>query len=352
MRIALYDPYLDTMGGGERYMLSIASCLSKHHKVELFWDDASILPQAGKKLNIDLSKISATQNIFTPEIPLTRRLMETSRYDVIIYLSDGSIPWLLSKKNILLFQFPVNWVKPSLTTKLKMARISKLICYSNFVKQYLDKTFKTDSFILAPPVDDMFDGSVKKENLILSVGRFTKGMNTKKPDVLIAAFKKLFDDGKWNWKLIIAGSYLPEDKDFVEELKKSTTGYPIEIAANVPYPTLVSYYQKAKIYWHAAGFGEDLEKFPERAEHFGITTVEAMGAGAVPVVINAGGQKEIVTENKDGLVWNTMEELLGKTERLMKDKALWEDLAKKARTRAADFRMEKFAEKLETLVSK
>ena len=38
MRIGIYDPYLDTLSGGEKYMLSAASCLAKEHKVFIFWD--------------------------------------------------------------------------------------------------------------------------------------------------------------------------------------------------------------------------------------------------------------------------------------------------------------------------
>ena len=48
-------------------------------------------------------------------------------------------------------------------------------------------------------------------------------------------------------------------------------------------------------------------------EHFGITTVEAMSFGAVPIVINKGGQKETVKEEVSGYRWNTEEECITKT---------------------------------------
>ena len=38
MRIGVFDPYLDDLGGGEKYMMSVASCLSKKHDVTVFWD--------------------------------------------------------------------------------------------------------------------------------------------------------------------------------------------------------------------------------------------------------------------------------------------------------------------------
>ncbi len=36
MRVAIYTPYLDTFGGGEKYMLTIAETLSKDSTVDLF----------------------------------------------------------------------------------------------------------------------------------------------------------------------------------------------------------------------------------------------------------------------------------------------------------------------------
>ena len=60
-------------------------------------------------------------------------------------------------------------------------------------------------------------------------------------------------------------------------------------------------YGRASIFWHAAGLGEDPERHPDRYEHFGITTVEAMSAGAVPVVIDAAGQAEIVEQGPQRL---------------------------------------------------
>ena len=42
--------------------------------------------------------------------------------------------------------------------------------------------------------------------------------------------------------------------------------------------------------------GEDAERHPERFEHFGISVVEAMAAGAVPLVFGAAGPGEIVQD--------------------------------------------------------
>jgi glycosyltransferase involved in cell wall biosynthesis len=54
---------------------------------------------------------------------------------------------------------------------------------------------------------------------------------------------------------------------------------------------------------------EDLERFPERAEHFGIATLEAMAFGCVPIVIRAGGQSEIVEDGRSGFLCSDTDEL-------------------------------------------
>ncbi len=54
---------------------------------------------------------------------------------------------------------------------------------------------------------------------------------------------------------------------------------------DAPGAELADLYARASIFWHAAGLGEDAEDDPNRMEHFGISIVEAMSAGAVPVVL-------------------------------------------------------------------
>jgi len=178
MKIGIYDPYLDTLGGGERYILSIASCLSDNHQVFLFWNDNKILTKAKERFGIDLKNVSLEKNVFL-NTSLLSRIVITRNYDAIFYISDGSIPFLLSKKNFLIFQFPVNWINgKNFLTKLKFSKIGHIVCYSDFVKGFLDRTFSLKATVLPPAVSSVKKDS-KKENIILTVGRFTKAVNTK-----------------------------------------------------------------------------------------------------------------------------------------------------------------------------
>ena len=84
-------------------------------------------------------------------------------------------------------------------------------------------------------------------------------------------------------------------------------------------------------------------------EHFGITTVEAMAAGGVPVVINAGGQSEIVEHDKNGFLWKTEEELIKLTVRLIEQEGLWRKLSHEAQKRSKKFSKEVFCKKISNL---
>ena len=355
MKIGIFDPYLDSLSGGEKYMLSIAACLASYHEVFIFWDpqrEAEIKQRAYKKLGIDISKIRFTPNIFSSDVSLASRFWSSKKYDLIIYLSDGSIPLVWSKLYIH-FQFPVVWVNGnSIKTKIKLKRVGKIFCNSFFTKNYIDKEFNVKSLVLYPPII-IKEKRENKQDLILHVGRFgmeKEGGNYKKQDVLIEVFKKMVDSGLGGWQFTLIIGVRKEDKDNLEKLKEIAKGYPINIVENPENQFLWEQYSKAKIYWHASGFGENLDKHPEKAEHFGIATVEAMGAGVVPVVINAGGQKEIVGDGKNGFLWNKTSELIEKTNVLVQNKKLWEKMSNEAITRSKVFSGDRFCRELKALV--
>ncbi len=355
MKIGIYTPYLDTLTGGEKYILSMAACLAKEHEVSLFWDpkdEESLKYNAQKKLGIDISNISFVSNIFSSSVSVVSRLLRSKRYDKIIFLSDGSIP-VVSCGLILHFQFPVEWVDGRLIkTQLKLKRVEKILCNSEFTKELIDKKFTVSSDVLYPPVE-IKEVEIEKENVILNVGRFgqhVEGVYFKKQDVLIQAFKKMIDGGFKNWKLVFVISVAERDNERFELLRKLGSDYPIEFIVNPSNEKLWEAYGRAKIYWHASGFGEDIEKHPEKAEHFGISTVEAMGAGAVPIVIHAGGQMEIVENRKSGFLWNSIEELIGYTQIISEEKDVWEVMSKSAQARALVFSSDKFYSKLRSLI--
>ena len=357
MRIGIYDPYLDDLGGGEKYMMTIAEALSRKHDVSVFWDEKKDLHDLLQRFSLDLDKVKLAPNIFASTVGFFDRLKESKQYDVIIVLSDGSIPFVFSKKLLLHVQQPLEHLtRLSLKNKVKLARVRGIFYNSQFTQSFNKKLLSgARSTVVYPPVT-LQTKQIPKENIILHVGRFrvknVAGVDDyKKQGVMLESFKKMVDEdliGKW--KFVLAVSIKEDDKKKFAQLQESVKGYPVDFLINKSNDALWDAYNKAKIYWHASGYGEDLKKHPEFAEHFGISTVEAMGAGAVPVVINAGGQKEIVTDGENGFLWDTLADLSFKTKQLMDDPKLLMEMAEKAQMRAKDFSKAMFTKAIFNLV--
>lgn len=338
-------------------MLSIALCLAKEHEVSIFWDknkESEIRQASFRKLGIDLTHVSFYKNIYDRKKSWVSRIFESRKFDAIVYLSDGSIPFV-GTRLFMHFQFPVEWVDgKSLKTKIKLAFVKKIFCNSNFTKDLIDRKFNIKSDILYPPVNLHVVKDMEKENVILHIGRFnvdSYGANYKKQDIMIDFFKKMVDKGLRDWKLKLILGVKDEDEKKLNKLKKMAEGYPIELLINISNQDLWKYYSKAKIYWHATGLGEDLQKHPEKAEHFGISTVEAMGSGAVPVVFNAGGQREIIENNESGYLCDSMEDFISKTEALIKNEDLLKRMSINSVRRSGKFSGDRFCREVKEIIN-
>src|SRR4030042_6517344 len=128
MKFGFYSPYLDTFGGGERYMLTLASHLSQNHLVDIFWDDPNIKAPLSRFLKIDLTKARFTKNIFRKKF--FPKIFQSLGYNLIFVLSDGSVPFTLAARNILHFPVPFNFTKINLKTKLKLKRYNWIVTNS------------------------------------------------------------------------------------------------------------------------------------------------------------------------------------------------------------------------------
>ncbi len=118
------------------------------------------------------------------------------KYFFLFYFSDGSIPFLFGKKNILHFQVPFNNVRgKSLLNSLKFKKIEKVVCNSLFTKKVIDQEYGINSDVWYPPVGvEEIEPTSEKENFILAVGRFEKSQTEKRQDVLIETFKKMINE--------------------------------------------------------------------------------------------------------------------------------------------------------------
>lgn len=333
MRAAIYNPYLDTLGGGERYTVSFAQALvSNGYEVDIQWKNTIIKKKLEDRFGIKLKGINFIKNI--------RR---GDGYEVCFWISDGSIPILRARKNFLHFQFPFKDVNgKSLLNKMKLFRISSIIVNSYFTKSFIDEEYGVESTVIYPPVDTVKIKPRRKENLILAVGRFSRLTQAKRQDVLIDTFKKLCKSGLSGWRLVLAGGVEVGVDDYIEKLRKKSRGYPIEFIESPKFEKLKELYGRAKIFWSSTGFGVNENKEPVKVEHFGISIVEAMAASVVPLATNLGGHKEIISDGVNGYLWKKSLELMRKTKQLINEPKLLRKMANHVRSDSKVYEYERF----------
>lgn len=346
VKVGIFDYYLDTYGGGEKDICTMAQALSPYYDVEIISFKNAPKNELESKLNVDLSNVKiikaapfTSYNLFSRALRFvsvkTAWKNLTRRYDLFVNLVNYVPPPSYAKKNILRVQFPTD-------KKNLMENNNLLIVNSEYVRNWTKIRWGADAEVLYPPVEHFRRGI--KENIFLSVGRFFQGGHNKKHLNMISAFKRMCDNGLKGWEFHLVGGVLAgkKNEEYLREVKKAIKGYPIFIHPDLSFSLLSDFYSKSKIYLHSAGFGEDCELYPERYEHFGITTVEAMSAGCVPVVINGGGQPEIVSHGENGFLWNTEEELIECCWKVIKDEHLFERLSASAEAASTKFGVERY----------
>lgn len=195
------------------------------------------------------------------------------------------------------------------------------VANSHYTKGWTERWWGVQSEVLSPPVQLRTPGP--KEPIIVSVGRFfgEGGGHSKRQLEMVHAFRMLVERGLTGWRLVLIGGCSPEHREYAMEVKRAAEGLPVEIRLSAPGEVLDQRLAAASIYWHAAGLNSDLQQHPDRAEHFGIAPVEAMSAGAVPVVFQAAGPAEVVQDDVNGLHYRTLEELVVRTRELIDDPA-------------------------------
>jgi glycosyltransferase involved in cell wall biosynthesis len=375
------------MGGGELYLGTIAEILSGDYQVDLISESDISLTAFQKFFRLDLSRVQIRK---IPPIPFVESLnslfpdrteqylqnsLFTQEYDLFILMPRNfRIPFrTLSKRSILHLQVPDrpwnagDYLKAIVSGKFaevrnefvkgrkypaRYAEFDVVLINSKFHQDIISKRLvNPNAIVLHPPVmlRQPLDWG-QKQKIILAVGRFFRGLHSKRQDVLIDVFRS-FSKQAPDWKFVLAGglSDEPSARDYSERLRQSAEGLPIEFRTNVSATELNELFSRARFFWHAAGFEVPKDE-PEKMEHFGIATVESMSAGCIPIVYRAGGQEEIIEHGTNGFFWTSKQELVEQTMRLLINDQESTKVSRAAIERSHEFGKDRFAERLLTLV--
>ncbi|MBO0727625.1 MAG: glycosyltransferase family 4 protein [Acidimicrobiaceae bacterium] len=400
LRVGLYSPFFgSTYGGGEKYLGVAAEALRDvlpSAVVELTGPVAIDIQRYERQLGLDFSGIMVKSTL-RESGRLTRRLARvewlrryrdlvvsarsvapTAAYDLFLSMVYVVPAFTRARTSVILCQFPYElgpqlsgegplsmlkglyrWPEQKLRPRLLGRGVDDfdlVVCQSDYVRHWVARRWHRDAAVVNPPIDVPEEDPdwARKQQMILGVGRFfTKG-HSKRQDLMVRVFRELCDDGLTGWTLQLVGGLQrdhPEDVAFFDRVTELAKGYPVDIHTDISGAELRDAYQRASIFWHAAGFGVDAESRPEDLEHFGMTTAEAMGYGAVPAAIGRGGQVEVVEAGVSGFLWDDLAQLKAQTLRLVGSPSLRRTMGVAARERSMRFSRSAFRRNLVSTLS-
>ncbi len=312
-KAALYDPFLDTMGGGERHILSILQVLDAHDfDIDIFWHE-DLSQQISSKLNIQFKNQPRFLNTWSTSKTITRFQM-LGNYDIFLYVTDGSYFFSSAKNNYAFCMVPQKSLYQMSSLNLLKMWNYRFITNSRYTQKRLEG-WEIFPEIVHPYIDQTFVQSPlsdKKKPIILSVGRFFPHLHTKRQDIAIEWFKILKQEYPEfaDHTLILAGSLHPEDEEYMQSLRSlAEDRNDIVFNTNISFQELKQLYDDAQFYWHFTGWGVNEKIHPERVEHLGITPLEAMSRGCITCAYQAGGPAELITHNTTGILFTDQQAL-------------------------------------------
>ncbi len=332
--LGVYLPYEFIPGGGENYIISIALAITPESLIYL------IFPELESKLRVFsvLDALGITLPNF--EIITLAEAYKMPRFDFFLLLGNEFLPSIkgLGKRNFFNCQFPFPCDHSTLSKRLDAGtheNYEAILVNSNFtasrVKALLASWGANCPVKILYPTCHVIDKDValglRTSNTIIGVGRFFEGDHNKRHDVMIEAFRVLTSEyPSLKLSLHLAGAVHREarHRSHLAKLRQRASELELNVDFHISLERdeLTNLYLGSKVYWHAAGYGVNTDVEPEKAEHFGITILEAMSAGCIPVVFATGGPLEIVDHGVNGFLVGSIEEMADWSARILLQ---WDD---------------------------
>lgn len=223
----------------------------------------------------------------------------------------------------------------------------QVLANSEYTRGWIRRLWKRDAAVLFPPIriNDL-EPSATRTKTIVTVGRFFRpGLGHAKRQLeMVRMFGDMYRAGGLDgWSLHVVGGCEPSQVPYLEEVRAAGHGLPVTLHPNASRGEVERLLDEGSVFWSATGLGENEKRAPWSMEHFGMTTVEAMAGGCVPVVIDRAGQREIVRHDVDGFRWSTPADLAKYTRLVAGDEFLRARLAASSVKRAATFSEDAFA---------
>ncbi|HET9228509.1 MAG TPA: glycosyltransferase family 4 protein [Thermoanaerobaculia bacterium] len=319
-------------GGGLPYVLAIAAALSEVDRVRVRFPTELSVDLARQLFPVPLDGLVLEAD--PRPSSLLREISDIAANPRQVIVQSTEVPRLRGLRRAhLVCEFPFQHrLGPG--SRVRLALFRSVVANSEYTARWIERRWGRKARVLHPPIFPV--APREKRPWIVAVGRFAGGGRSKRQVEMIEVFRTANLAG---WELHLVGT--AQDTEYVRRAQEAARGLPVVFHLDAPRTELEEVCGSASLFWHFTGLGEDA---PERMEHFGIATAEAMSAGTVPVVLARGGQPEIVGEA--GVLWETTEECMEATRRLCADDELRARLGEASRQRAETFAFPRFAERV------
>ena len=114
------------------------------------------------------------------------------------------------------------------------------------------------------------------------------------------------------WTLHLVGGCKSGEVGYLEQVAAAAEGLPVVLHVDADGEELDALLAAASVFWHATGLGDDVDRHPERFEHFGIADRRGDGGRCCSRRVRRGGPREIVRPGVDGFVFRRLDELIAK----------------------------------------
>ncbi|AFH42628.1 glycosyltransferase family 4 protein [Fervidicoccus fontis] len=288
-------------------------------KVRSRYDLTIVTKQYGIPILADIAYIH-----FPDFYPGVESLYYPERYVKNTFLRIYSMPYRLILKALLELYKVIDY-RPLILTN------------SSFSKAVIERWLRTPAIVLYPPVNVekylKYSSNKQRDNLVVSIGRIerAKGLHVipyvaKETSGIKYAIVGLVSDHK----------YLAEINELIKKLNVEDK---VKILNNLNEDKKLKILSRAKVYFH-----------PMKYEHFGISIIEAMAAGLVPVVNRMSGSwSDIIKFGKYGLGCDGQDDCANMITYAVNK---YDQLSKIATMRVRYFNYERFKDNLTRILKK
>jgi len=379
MKIAVAHPSLNRGGGAEKVCLTVVKALSEGgYRVRLATIDKTdwrfleerfgVLSRPFEEVYLmkhmpikgRFSQAVLTLSCFLPELFYLRLKDE---HDVIVNTygdlvdSIADISYINALPERIKHHYPQSGFSDSVAWRfiaqaydLSLKGVDKLfssnilLTNSRYTQNVVSKYLNRDSLVVYPPVDiEKFKWAAEnadRENLVVTISRFRPGKCLE----LIPIIAKLAEGVEF--KIIGLADQASQSaiKDLTKKIKSLGIQDRVKLLINQPFQKLIDVLASAKVFLHT-----------QPTEAFGISVVEAMAAGCVPVVPRDGGPWfDILNreQGKYGYAYSSLGEAAEKINLLMNDERLRIEISRRAFERAKCFDRSIFEKKIVDVIHK